>query len=135
MLTKSKNNRGFTLIELIIVIAILGILAAVVVPKFFDSVSDAHTANEKAVIGTIKASLNMYASQQLVDNGARAFPDADDIVSDGDFSSILDEEPANWTVTDGDDDDEAKFTYSGGTSDVVYVYDCDGGSSYTLTKQ
>jgi prepilin-type N-terminal cleavage/methylation domain-containing protein len=39
---KLTNQKGFTLIELIMVIVILGILAAVVVPKFFDFTGKAH---------------------------------------------------------------------------------------------
>lgn len=59
------NNKGFTLIELVIVIVILGILAASAIPKFVDLSKDAEDAAIAAALGAVQsASVITYAENQ-----------------------------------------------------------------------
>lgn len=75
-LLNRKKNSGFTLVELVIVIVVLGILAAVAVPKFFDFTTDANEAACKGGLGGVRSAIaNYYAySATPSGGGVASFP-------------------------------------------------------------
>ncbi len=54
------RSRGFTLIELMLVVAIIGLLAAIAIPKFADLVVKAKEASTRGQVGTMRSALNIY---------------------------------------------------------------------------
>ena len=69
-----NNNKGFTLIELIMVTIILGILAAVAVPRYMGTVNRAEAAAEDAVLSVLKANAEEYSSEEFQDKGRKDYP-------------------------------------------------------------
>jgi general secretion pathway protein G len=55
-----KKNQGFTLIEIIVVVVIIGILATLVAPKFLGRTDDARIVKAKSDIQQLESSLNLY---------------------------------------------------------------------------
>ncbi|MHC4575646.1 MAG: type IV pilin protein [Planctomycetota bacterium] len=56
-------KRGFSLIELIIVVAILGIVAAIVVPQFQSHTAQARESAAKKNLRVLRTAINLYAAQ------------------------------------------------------------------------
>ena len=96
-----KNHKGFTLIELAIVIVILGILAAVAFPKYQELRDDAHKAADSAIIGSIRAGVMTHFAKNKV------FP-----LNNATFlGTVLHETPTGWSYNSTD---------PGGDSGTIY---------------
>ena len=57
---RTKRNSGFTLVEILIVVVILGILAAIVIPQFSNAASEANTANCKSNLQTLRSQIALF---------------------------------------------------------------------------
>lgn len=78
MTKRIRNARGFTLVELLIVVIILAILAAIVVPQFASSTDDAKLSALDSNLANMRAALDLYYQQH------GAYPGAVDASGAGD---------------------------------------------------
>ena len=101
----NKSRNGFTLIELIIVMVILGIMAAVAVPRYLDSISNAEEAAEDAVISAIRSGLTQYANNSLYESGRAEWPT-------NPFDALA-EKPVGYSLDESDADVDGEWTFSG----------------------
>lgn len=73
-LNKMSGSGGFTLIELVIIIVILGILAAVAIPRYQDMSSEAREAQCRAMLGSLRSGVTIFYANQAVTTGTAAWP-------------------------------------------------------------
>lgn len=68
MINTLYNKKAFTLIELIIIIVILGIIAAIAIPKYLDSKKAAEKSVAEGLIGAMRSALTIYYSNWFAKN-------------------------------------------------------------------
>lgn len=88
-----KSQNGFTLIELVIVIVLLGVLAAIAVPRFINLEDDAREAQLNATAAAITSAMNINFAGCAV-NGHATGPDCVAVDNCDDAISVLSNGPA-----------------------------------------
>jgi general secretion pathway protein G len=121
MQKKLKKRQGFMLLELVIVIAIIGILAAVAIPNFTGMTNEAKVARIKADLSTVSAA----AAVSYTKNGT--YPKSvDELVQSGELSSHPESEK---------DLDDKKYAIDDQTGEVTGTFKTKTYSSFGKTQE
>jgi MSHA pilin protein MshA len=129
-----KKAAGFTLIELVIVIVILGILGAVAAPRFLNLQGDAYGANVNALKGSIQSAMTLGNTKAILegkDKGAGQDVSIDGIDGDVDFDFGYPSATENGILKLLDIDGDAESVSAAANTAVPYnfVTSTSGGTS------
>jgi MSHA pilin protein MshA len=97
---QTNKQQGFTLIELVVVIVILGILAVTAAPKFIDLTSDARASVMEAVKGSINSAADMAHAKALVSGKTAAAGTGQEISVGGTTINLNYGWPTNASIGD-----------------------------------
>lgn len=92
-----KSEAGFTLVELLIVLMVLGILATIAIPRFKDMSGKANQVKMKSELKQVQTAMELYYAEH------NEYPNPDD--ADFDFEAILEQ------LLESDDLADYSFTY------------------------
>jgi len=94
MSSRHKQDAGFTLIELMIVMAIIGVLAMVAVPSYISAIKHAREAVLKEDLHTLRAAIDSYTMDKQ-----KAPQSLDDLIQDGYLKAVPDDPMTKSSTT------------------------------------
>ena len=116
-----KNQGGFTLVELMIVVIIVGILAAVAIPMYQGATERAKASEAVAALGTIRGAMRVYYAEHGTYIGA-SFTDGA-LVTNGSVLDVSDSDLMGRYFS------SACYTFNGAPTAAAFSIECDGANS------
>ncbi|MBE9396831.1 prepilin-type N-terminal cleavage/methylation domain-containing protein [Pontibacterium sp. N1Y112] len=144
-----KKQAGFTIVELVVVIALLGILAAVALPRFLNVTDDAHNASVSGTGGALRSAAGLVKAQSVVDEAsgtvtydgtpvtinANLYPEADSHATcQSTWENIL-QNGAPVVATDDSTDYKAEWVAAAGAvaAHCKYTYNAIAAGTHFIT--
>jgi type IV pilus assembly protein PilE len=113
------NQRGFTLVELMIVVIIVGILAAVAIPMYQGATERAKASEAVAALGTIRGAMRVFYAEHGTYVGAGG--DGDLVTANGTLDVAADDLSGRYF-------DANCYTFDGDPTATTFSIECDGGA-------
>jgi prepilin-type N-terminal cleavage/methylation domain-containing protein len=123
------NRKGFTLIELVLVITIIGILAVAALPRFFGMSNQARVASRDGVVGAVRAGIAVYRANDMAAGGPGTPPTTLDAQAAGACTACFNDimtnpvNDANWNKID-----PTHYNYVGTGAAQGLTYDTTNGT-------
>lgn len=117
-----KDQKGFTIVELLIVIVVIGILAAIIIVAYQGVAARANTTKAKTLASTVQKKAEAYAADTSTGGGNGSYP-----TTAAQFSGDLAGLPAGTSILTG-----TGATLSASTTQVKYQV-CNSGGGYKIT--
>jgi len=116
-----RNQRGFTLVELMIVVIIVGILAAVAIPMYQGATERAKASEAVAALGTIRGAMRVYFAEHGTYVNAN-FTDGDQVTNGGVLDVSDNDLLGRYFSTEC-------YTFDGDATANAFTIECDGANS------
>lgn len=140
-----KKQAGFTIVELVVVIALLGILAAVALPRFLNVTDDAHNASINGTAGALRSAAGLVKAQSVVDEAsgsvtydgtavtinANKYPDASDAATCVSAWTNILQDGAPKVATGTTEDYKAEWVAA--SSQCKYTYNAIAAGTHFIT--
>ena len=128
---RCREESGFTLVELLVVMLIIGLLAAIAIPSFFNQRDKARDADAKTLVRTAQTALETYA---IDNNGNYAGVTVDALQA---IEPVLEDVPdSNLRVRAFEDSDRYRLRITSATGNQFSIIrNEEGGSRYRCTTE
>jgi len=138
-----KSKSAFTMIELVFVIVVLGILAAIAIPKFAATRTDAQISKGRADISSVRSAIMTERQSRLIKGDSKfieAGTGADQLDHNGLFGGVLTypitddgEKDGHWHNLTRPDVNSSTYSYTVGDTSVTFTYTRSNGK-FTCSK-
>jgi MSHA pilin protein MshA len=131
------RTKGFTLIELVIVIVILGILAAVAIPKFIDLTTQAKQSSCKGALGGVRSGVAIFYANKAATTGTATWPTLDELKGTAVMAQGMPANPYYTNSSEAVDVTDGAGKTKGDTvgSSAGWVYNSSTGEFWSNTTQ